>query len=95
MDRHFTIHIRARNDHSVLQRILLAFSRRRLRIRALQFFDVDPARPAEMQFELACTAERAAELEAQLRAIVEVTRVCAQPAPQMRDPEPAARLAAA
>ncbi len=72
MERHYTIHVRARNDHSVLQRILLAFSRRRLRIQALQFFDVDPRRPAEMQVDLDCRPDHARALLAQLQGIVEV-----------------------
>jgi len=95
MDRHFTIHVNAHNDHAVLQRILLAFSRRRLRIRALQFFDLDPARPAEMQFELRCLPEQASELVAQLRAVIEVTHVWSRETPAAEDPKPSTRLAAA
>ena len=72
MERHFTIHVRARNDHAVLQRILLAFSRRRLRIQALQFFDVDAHRPAELQVDLDCRPEDARAVLAQLQGIVEV-----------------------
>jgi len=81
MERHYTIHVRARNDHAVLQRILLAFSRRRLRIQALQFFDVDARRPAELQVDLDCSAEHARALVAQLRAVVEVQHAWADEAP--------------
>ncbi len=78
MERHYTIHVHAHNDHGVLQRILLAFSRRRLRVRALQFLDRCEDRPADMQFDLDCRPEHARDLVAQLRAIVEVTQVWAE-----------------
>ncbi len=78
MERHFTIHVHAHNDHAVLQRILLAFSRRRLRVRALQFFDVRDGQPADMQIDLDCMPEHARDVVAQLRAVVEVTRVWAE-----------------
>jgi len=44
MNWHYSIHVRAHNDPGVLPRILLAFSRRRLRVQALQFFDLDAER---------------------------------------------------
>jgi acetolactate synthase small subunit len=95
MDRHFTIHVNTFNDHAVLQRILLAFSRRRLRIRALHFFDLDAERPADMQIELDCRAEQARDLLAQIRAIVEVTQVWFEEAPASADTPAVGRLAAA
>lgn len=75
MHPHVTIHVRAHNHHAVLQRILMAFSRRRLRIQALQFFDLDPGKPAHMQFDLDCNAQHARDVMAQLGAIVEVVQV--------------------
>jgi len=81
MERHYTIHLRTGNQHAVLQRILMAFSRRRLRIQALQFFDVDERRPAELQVDLDCRPDHARDLLAQLRAIVEVQHVWADEAP--------------
>jgi acetolactate synthase small subunit len=78
MERHYTIHIRARNEHAVLQRMLLVFSRRRLRIRALQFFDVDDSRAAEMQVDLACRPDHVRDVVAGLRAVVEVRQVWAE-----------------
>jgi acetolactate synthase small subunit len=81
LERHFTIHVHAANDHGVLQRVLLVFSRRRLRVRALQFFDLQQARPADMQIDIDCRAEQARDVVAQLRAIVEVSQVWAEEAP--------------
>ena len=52
MSQHVTLYIHANNDHAVLQRILLAFSRRRLRILALQMFDLRAEQPAELQIDL-------------------------------------------
>ena len=95
MNRHFTIHVHAHNDHAVLQRILLTFSRRRLRIRALHFFDLDERRPADMQVELDCSEEHARDVLAQLRAIVEVTQVWADEAPLAEAAAPPERLVAA
>jgi acetolactate synthase small subunit len=95
MDTHFTLYLNAHNDHAVLQRILLVFSRRRLRLRALQFFDLDPARPADMQFELPCTPEQARELVAQLSNIVEVIHVWSEETPVTEGAASQARLAAA
>ena len=95
MDRHFTIHVNAHNDHAVLQRILMAFSRRRLRIRALHFFDLDEGHPADLQIDLDCRAEQARDLLAQLRAVVEVTQAWAEEAPSAAIAPAADRLVAA
>jgi acetolactate synthase regulatory subunit len=83
MSQHVTIHIHAHNEHSVLQRALLVFSRRRLRIAALQMFDLHPGRPAEIQVDVECDAATQRDLVAQLARIVEVVQVwseCAPPA---------------
>ena len=95
MRRHYTIHVHAHNEHAVLQRILLAFSRRRLRIQAMQFFDTRPSHPADIQIDLECATHHARDVIAQLRAIVEVQQVWAEDmAPA--EPRPAdASLAAA
>ena len=95
MERHFTIHIDMHNDHAALQRILLAFSRRRLRVQGMHFYDLTPGRPAELQLALACTAERVAELVTALRAIVEVANVWSEEAPATREAPSPTRLAAA
>jgi len=95
MERHFTIHVNAHNDHAALQRILMAFSRRRLRIRALHFFDLDESRPADMQIELDCRAEQTRDLLAQLRAVVEVTQAWAEEAPLAHNAPAPERLVAA
>jgi acetolactate synthase small subunit len=75
MTQHVTLHIHAHNQHSVLQRILLVFSRRRLRIDALQLFDLVPGQPAEIQVDLHCEDATRRDLVAQLRRIVEVNQV--------------------
>jgi acetolactate synthase small subunit len=80
MQQHFTFHVRTHNEHAVLPRILLTFSRRRLRIDALQFFDLQADKPAELQIDLDCRAEQARDVLAQLRAIVEVTQVWSETA---------------
>ena len=82
MKQHYTIHIHTYNEPAVLPRVLLAFSRRRLRIEAMQFFDLHADKPAEMQIDLDCDPENAHDVLAQLRAIVEVTEVWAEPALQ-------------
>jgi acetolactate synthase small subunit len=95
MERHFTIHVHAHNDHGVLQRILLAFSRRRLRVRALQFFDLHDGKAADMQFDLDCPPQHARDVVAQLGAIVEVVQVWSEERSlEARDPA-TARLVAA
>ena len=80
MNQHYTIHIHTHNEPAVLPRMLLAFSRRRLRIEAMQFFDLHAGKPAEMQIDLDCSPQHARDVLAQLGAIVEVTQVWAEPA---------------
>ena len=82
MLQHYTIHIHAHNEPAVLPRILLTFSRRRLRIAAMQFFDLQAGKPAELQIDLDCAPGHARDVLAQLRAIVEVREAWAEPAPQ-------------
>ena len=72
---HHTFHARAHHAHAVLPRILLVFSRRRLRIEALQYFHLDAGADAEIQVDLECEPSMAAEVTAQLRRIVEVEDV--------------------
>lgn len=75
MNRHVTLHLHAHNEHAVLQRVLLAFSRRRLRIDALQMFDLHPDRPAEIQIDLRCDEATRADLHKQLARVVEVEQI--------------------
>ena len=84
MAQHYTIHINAHNEPAVLPRVLLTFSRRRPRIEAMQFYDLHAGKAAELQIDLDCTAEHLRDVLAQLRAIVEVTQVRAEPALQPR-----------
>ena len=72
---HHTIHARAHHAHAVLPRILLTFSRRRLRILALHYFHLDEDAETEIQIDLECEAAMAGELAAQLRRVIEVTDV--------------------
>ena len=51
MTLHCTFHVEMNPTPSALPRILLAFSRRRLKVQALQYFDLDEARPAELQVD--------------------------------------------
>lgn len=95
MERHFTIHIDMHNDHAALQRILLTFSRRRLRIEGMHFYDLAAGRPAELQIAVACSPERITELVTALRAIVEVSHVWSEEAPATREEPSSTRLAAA
>ena len=80
MKQHYTIRVHMHNEPAVLPRVLLTFSRRRLRIEGMQFFDVHASKPAEMQIDLDCAPEHVRDVLAQLRAIVEVTQVWAEPA---------------
>lgn len=75
MNSHHTIHIRAFNAHAVLPRILLGFSRRRIRIQALQFFDVFGNGPAELQIDFDAGAAIVVDLVRQLGKVVEVQSV--------------------
>ncbi len=95
MERHFTIRVDMHNDHAALQRILLTFSRRRLRIQGMHFYDLATGRPAELQLAIACSPERVAELVTALRAIVEVSNVWSEEAPSTQEAQPSTRLAAA
>ena len=78
MDSHHTIYIRAFNAHAVLPRILLGFSRRRLRIQALQFFDLFENEPAELQIDCDAEPSVVADVVKQLDKIVEVQSVRAE-----------------
>ena len=79
MKQHHTIHIHMHNEPSVLPRVLLAFSRRRLRIKAMQLVDLHAGKAAEVQIDLDCETEHARDLTAQLRSIVEVTNIWSEP----------------
>ena len=85
MKRHYTIHVHAHNEHAVLPRILLAFSRRRLRIQAMQLYDLEPGRPADIQFDLDLSEAEARDLLAQIRAVVEVQQVWTEEVDLARD----------
>ena len=78
MDIHHTIHIKMFNAHSVLPRILLVFSRRRLRILALQFFDVFENTIAELQIDFDADTPAVADVVKQLDRIIEVQSVRAE-----------------
>ena len=58
-------------------------------------YRLDPARPADMQFELACRPEQARELVAQLGNIVEVMHVWSEETPMAESATSPANLAAA
>jgi len=77
MNLHYTIYVHAHNEIGVLPRILLAFSRRRIKVQVLQFFDLESRRPADMQFEVDCDQPQVDALVAQLKRIVEVSQVWA------------------
>ncbi len=77
MHPHYTIYVHAHNEFGVLPRILLVFSRRRVKVQALQFFDLEARRPADMQFEVDCEQSQAVHLIAQIKHIVEVSQVWA------------------
>ena len=74
---HYTIYGHAHNEIGVLPRILLAFSRRRIKVQVLQFFDLEARGPADMQFEVDCEQLQIDALIAQLKRIVEVSQVWA------------------
>lgn len=75
MNIHHTLHLKTFNAHAVLPRILLGFSRRRLRILALQFFDVFENGFADLQIDFDAEASAVAEVVKQLEKIVEVESV--------------------
>jgi len=95
MSQHATIHLHLHNEHSVLQRILLVFSRRRMHIQALQMFDVQAPRPAELQVDLSADDATLRELVAQLTRVVEVTQVWSErtPGAQTQDAKRTLRVA--
>ena len=61
------------DEHAALQRVLLVFSRRRLRIEALHYALSPDA--AELHVDARCPAPEAGAVSAQLRRIVEVLAV--------------------
>lgn len=65
------------NAHALLPRVLLIFSRRRIRIKALHFDDVFGDKPAEMQIDVDCGTVIADQLVKQLNKIVEVQSAAA------------------
>ncbi|MCB1741108.1 MAG: hypothetical protein KDK91_12110 [Gammaproteobacteria bacterium] len=75
MVHHHTLHVLAHNQAGTLPRILLAFARRRLCVQALHFYDLDPARPAELQIDLDCPTEVAQALTRELRSLENVCQV--------------------
>ncbi len=94
MHQHYTIYVHAHNDNGVLPRILLAFSRRQVKVQALQFFDLEPQRPADMQFEVDCNQSQIKTLITQLKRIVEVSHVWADETAVDETMSTPARLAA-
>lgn len=89
MNTHHTMHIKAFNGHGVLPRVLMGFSRRRVRIQALQFFDVFDGRLAELQVDFECDQKLLADLVKQLGKVVEVENVRVESRAEER-PQPAA-----
>jgi|GEM_PF-5322394 len=75
MHLHYTIYVHAHNEFGVLPRLLMTFSRRRVKVLALQFFDLEPRRPADIQFEVDCEPSQIDTLIAQIKRIVEVSQV--------------------
>ena len=72
---HFTLFVQLENAHTVLQRVLMAFSRRRVQIQGLQMFDLDQSRPAELQLDFESDAQTVRDLISRLDRIVEVEKV--------------------
>lgn len=76
---HLTLSLRLQNEPSVLSRIALVFSRRRLRIQAMQFLDLQQdSSLAELQVDLTCEPFMARLLSDQLERIVEVSSVSSE-----------------
>jgi acetolactate synthase regulatory subunit len=75
MSTHCIVQLRLHNQPGVLPRILLAFSRRRLRVRALHFLDVDAGDRAELQIDFEATPDRAEEVAAVIRRVIEVSHL--------------------
>ena len=87
MKQHHTFHIQMHNEPSVLPRVLLAFSRRRLRITAMQLVDLHPGKAADVQIDLDCNPHQANDLTLQLRSIVEVTNIWSESALESTETE--------
>ncbi len=94
MSPHYTIYVHAHNENGVLPRILLAFSKRQIKVQALQFFDLEPKRPADMQFEVDGEVTQINALLAQIRRIVEVSQAWADETALDEEMSTPARLAA-
>ncbi|MCP5153422.1 MAG: hypothetical protein H6983_04585 [Ectothiorhodospiraceae bacterium] len=77
-----TIHLSLWNEHTALQRVLLAFSRRRMRVRSMQFVELDADRPSELQIDCEGCPRLARDLVRQLERMVEVQGAWLEPAPQ-------------
>ena len=67
-----TIHLSMRSANALLPRVLLAFSRRRHRIRHLTYVDCEDESLVRMRVELCCNRQQANEVACQLLRIVEV-----------------------
>ncbi len=78
MSEHHKIHATASYAPAVLPRILLAFSRRRQRIQALQYVDLGDEHEAEIQIDVDCEPAMARELVRMLERIVEIGTVWVQ-----------------
>ena len=76
---HLSLSLRLQNEPAVLARIALVFSRRRLRIQAMQLLDLQQDSPlAELQIDLTCEPFMARLLADQLDRIVEVSSVSSE-----------------
>ena len=67
-----TIHLSMRSANALLPRVLLAFSRRRHRIRHLTYVDCEDESLVRLRVELCCSRQQADEVACQLLRIVEV-----------------------
>lgn len=85
---HHRIQLRVFNAHALLPRVLLVFSRRRIRIKALHFHDVLGDRPAEMQVDVDCGTVIADQLVKQLNKIVEVQSAASKAVDRQCSPWP-------
>ncbi len=78
--QHFTFHVEMDNAHAVLPRVLLVFSRRRLRIETMHFSDPLGNTPrAHLELGLSCSERLARDVTAQLERIIEVHQAFAEP----------------
>ena len=71
-----TLKLSLENAPPVLSRIMLIFSRRRLRLFGMRFVD-DDAAVAELEVDIKCPPAMALDVEKQLRRIPEVASVSA------------------